>query len=106
MDLNSILISEFAKITNDNKETINEGATVYGTYRVDGDGAYVQIDGSDTRTPVATTSEARNGDRVTVLIKNHRAIITGNLTDPSTTVKSVEERIETGIGNIACTIYG
>ena len=104
MDLNSILISEFAKITNDNKETVNEGATVYGTYRVDGDGAYVQIDGSDTRTPVATTSEARNGDRVTVLIKNHRAIITGNLTDPSTTVKSVEERIETGIGNIQETI--
>ena len=104
MDLNSILISEFAKITNDNKETVNEGATVYGTYRVDGDGAYVQIDGSDTRTPVATTSEARNGDRVTVLIKNHRAIITGNLTDPSTTVKSVEERIETGVGTIQETI--
>lgn len=104
MDLNSILVSEFAKITNDNKETVNEGATVYGTYRVDGDGAYVQIDGSDTRTPVTTTSEARNGDRVTVLIKNHRAIITGNLTDPSTTVKSVEERIETGVGNIQETI--
>ena len=104
MDLNSILISEFAKITNDNKETVNEGSTVYGTYRVDGDGAYVQIDGSDTRTPVATTSEARNGDRVTVLIKNHRAIITGNLTDPSTTVKSVEERIETGVGTIQETI--
>lgn len=104
MDLNSILISEFAKITNDNKETINEGTTVYGTYRVDGNGAYVQIDGSDTRTPVATTSEARNGDRVTVLIKNHRAIITGNLTDPSTTVKSVEERIATGVGDIQKTI--
>ena len=104
MDLNSILVSEFAKITNDNKETVNEGTTVYGTYRVDGDGAYVQIDGSDTRTPVATTSEARNGDRVTVLIKNHRAIITGNLTDPSTTVKSVEERIATGVGDIQKTI--
>lgn len=91
MDLNSILVSEFAKITNDDKQTTNEGATVYGTYRVDGDGAYVQIDGSDTRTPVATTSEARNGDRVTVLIKNHRAIITGNLTDPSASTKTVQE---------------
>ena len=99
MDLNSILISEFAKITNDNKEIINEGATVYGTYRVDGDGAYVQIDGSDTRTPVATTSEARNGDRVTVLIKNHRAIITGNLTDPSASGKTVENLSEV-VGNI------
>ena len=99
MDLNSILVSEFAKITNDNKETVNEGTTVYGTYRVDGDGAYVQIDGSDTRTPVATTSEARNGDRVTVLIKNHRAIITGNLTDPSASGKTVENLSEV-IGNI------
>lgn len=103
MDLNSILVSEFAKITNDNKETINEGATVYGTYRVDGDGAYVQIDGSDTRTPVATTTGAKSGDRVTVLIKNHRAIVTGNLTDPSATtetVKELDKKLDLGLGGI------
>ena len=103
MDLNSILISEFAKITNDNKETINEGTTVYGTYRVDGDGAYVQIDGSDTRTPVATTTGAKSGDRVTVLIKNHRAIVTGNLTDPSATtetVKELDKKLDLGLGGI------
>lgn len=90
MDLNSILVSEFAKITNDNKETVNKGTTVYGTYRIQDGETYVQIDGSDVRTPVATTSEARNGDRVTVLIKNHRAIVTGNLTDPSASGKTVE----------------
>ena len=103
MDLNSILVSEFAKITNDNKETVNEGATVYGTYRVDGDGAYVQIDGSDTRTPVATTTGAKSGDRVTVLIKNHRAIVTGNLTDPSATtetVKELDKKLDLGLGGI------
>ena len=103
MDLNSILISEFAKITNDNKETINEGATVYGTYRVDGDGAYVQIDGSDTRTPVATTASAKNGDRVTVLIQNHRAIITGNMTDPSASSEKVNE-LDLGLGSANDTI--
>ena len=103
MDLNSILVSEFAKITNDNKETVNEGATVYGTYRVDGDGAYVQIDGSDTRTPVATTSEARNGDRVTVLIKNHRAIVTGNLTDPSASSETVRA-LDLGLGGLNDTV--
>ena len=103
MDLNSILVSEFAKITNDNKETVNEGVTVYGTYRVDGDGAYVQIDGSDTRTPVATTTGAKSGDRVTVLIKNHRAIVTGNLTDPSATtetVKELDKKLDLGLGGI------
>lgn len=103
MDLNSILISEFAKITNDNKETVNEGATVYGTYRVDGDGAYVQIDGSDTRTPVVTTASAKSGDRVTVLIKNHRAIITGNMTDPSASSEKVNE-LDLGLGSANDTI--
>lgn len=103
MDLNSILISEFAKITNDNKETINEGTTVYGTYRVDGDGAYAQIDGSDTRTPVATTASAKNGDRVTVLIKNHRAIITGNMTDPSASSEKVKT-LDLGLGSVNDTI--
>ena len=103
MDLNSILASEFAKITNDNKETVNEGATVYGTYRVDGDGAYVQIDGSDTRTPVATTASVKNGDRVTVLIKNHRAIITGNMTDPSASSEKVNE-LDLGLGSANDTI--
>ena len=103
MDLNSILVSEFAKITNDNKETVNEGTTVYGTYRVDGDGAYVQIDGSDTRTPVATTASAKNGDRVTVLIKNHRAIITGNLTDPSASSETVKN-LDLGLGGLNDTI--
>ena len=103
MDLNSILVSEFAKITNDNKETVNEGTTVYGTYRVDGDGAYVQIDGSDTRTPVATTASANSGDRVTVLIKNHRAIVTGNLTDPSASSETVKT-LDLGLGGLNDTI--
>lgn len=103
MDLNSILVSEFAKITNDDKQTTNEGSTVYGTYRVDGDVAYVQIDGSDTRTPVTTTSEARNGDRVTVLIKNHRAIITGNLTDPSASSETVRA-LDLGLGGLNDTV--
>ena len=103
MDLNSILVSEFAKITNDNKETVNEGTTVYGTYRVDSDGAYVQIDGSDTRTPVATTASAKSGDRVTVLIKNHRAIITGNMTDPSASSETVKN-LDLGLGGLNDTI--
>ena len=103
MDLNSILVSEFAKITNDNKETVNEGATVYGTYRVDGDSSYVQIDGSDTRTPVATTASAKNGDRVTVLVKNHRAIITGNMTDPSASSETVRT-LDLGLGGLNDTI--
>lgn len=90
MGLSSELISQFARITND-EPTVNEGSTVYATYRLQGDSAYVQIDGSDTITPVATTTGAKSGDRVTVLIKDHKAIVTGNLTDPSANKSTVEE---------------
>lgn len=90
MELSSELISQFARITND-EPTVNEGSTVYATYRLQGESAYVQIDGSDTITPVATTTGAKSGDRVTVLIKDHKAIVTGNLTDPSANKSTVEE---------------
>ena len=90
MELSSELISQFARITND-EPTVNEGSTVYATYRLQGESAYVQIDGSDTITPVATTAGAKSGDRVTVLIKDHKAIVTGNLTDPSANKSTVEE---------------
>lgn len=90
MELSSELISQFARITND-EPTVNEGSTVYATYRLQGESAYVQIDGSDTITPVATTAGAKSGDRVTVLVKDHKAIVTGNLTDPSANKSTVEE---------------
>ena len=90
MELSTELISQFARITND-EPTINEGSTVYATYRLQGESAYVQIDGSDTITPVATTAGAKSGDRVTVLIKDHKAIVTGNLTDPSANKSTVDE---------------
>ena len=91
MDLSVDLIKEFAKITND-EQVINESATVYGRYVLQGDKAFVEIDGSDgVLTPVATTSTAKNNDRVTVLIKDHTAIVTGNLTDPSASSEEVEE---------------
>lgn len=97
MDLNSILVSEFAKITNDNKENVNEGTTVYGTYySPEGGNPYVILDGSNVQTPISSTVEAHPGDRVTVLIKNHKAIVTGNLGDPSastTTVKKISKKL-------------
>lgn len=91
MDLPIDLIKEFAKNTND-EQAINEGSNVYGRYVLQGDKAFVEIDGSDGMlTPVATTSTAKNNDRVTVLIKDHTAIVTGNLTDPSASSEEVED---------------
>lgn len=92
MALSHELISQFAKIVKDNKKQSAE-STVYGTIITDGNGnKYVKLDGSDQLTPLtdnerpsadSTTASANDGERVSVLIKNHTATITGNVSSPS-----------------------
>lgn len=81
MRLSSDLISEFVKVTKD--ESISKESVVYGTTIISNGKAYVKIDGSDLLTPVVTTSEVKSTERVTVMIKDHYAIVTGNLTTPA-----------------------
>ena len=85
MSLSMDLIDQFVDATNDAKSRSQESkeTTVYGTVVKDGEKLYVQLDGSTVNTPVTTTTNVENGQRVSVLIKNHTATITGNLTDPS-----------------------
>ena len=82
MGLSYDLISEFVKITNDKKEGAKEG-TVYATVVNSTEGKYVKIDGSDLLTPIDTTTGIDDGERVTVMIKDHKATVTGNITSPS-----------------------
>lgn len=89
MSLSSDLISQFVKATNDKKESTKE-TTVYGTTVVYDDDIYVKLDGSELLTPVNTTANVVDGERVTVMIKNHTATITGNITSPSARGKDVE----------------
>lgn len=98
MSLSNELISQFVKMTKDDKKIGNE-STVYGTTVEHGGKICVQIDGSTIPTPVSTTTNVEVGQRVTVMIKNHTAIITGNVTAPSATskeVEKVEQKIESG----------
>ena len=89
MSLSTDLISQFVKVTKDESKTKTE-TTVYGTI-VESDGTkYVQLDGADTPTPISSTASVNVGDRVTVLIKNHTAIITGNISSPSASSEDVE----------------
>lgn len=88
MGISHDIISEFVKITNDKKEKPKE-ETVYATIVQASDGKYVKIDGSDLITPTETTTDIEEGERVTVLIKDHSAIITGNITSPSASVNRV-----------------
>ena len=82
MSISNDLVKQFVQITKDNSPVKTE-STVYGT-TVEYDGQmYVQIDGSDLITPVETTTELKSGERVTVMIKDHNATVTGNLTNPA-----------------------
>lgn len=88
MALSQSLIDQFVKLTTVEKE--DKEVTVNGTYKKINNVEYVRIDGSDIWTPVNSMVEAEDGERVKVLIKNHAATITGNITSPSARNKSVE----------------
>lgn len=90
MKLTQDLITAFAKITNDNKEK-NTETILYGTTVIQNGVRYVQIDGSNVLTPVQSTAVIRSGARVTIMLKDHQAIVTGNLTDPSASSGDVSD---------------
>lgn len=91
MKLSNDLISQFVKVTNDSSKAKKETTIVYGTAKESDGKTYVQIDGSETLTPISMTTDAKDGDRVMVTIKNHVATITGNITSPSARKEVVDE---------------
>lgn len=90
MNLSKDLISQFVKATKSEDEPKKE-TIIYGTISKQGNSDYVKFDGSDILTPVSSTTVVKNGDRVTVMIKNHTAIVTGNITTPSASDSDVKE---------------
>lgn len=90
MNLSNELISQFVKATKDNKPKSTE-ATVYGTTVVYDGKTYVKLDGSDLLTPVTTTTDVKSDERVTVMIKDHTATITGNISSPAARTHDVQE---------------
>lgn len=91
MDLSSELISEFVKATK--PETPKKETIVYGTIVVYNGTKYVKLDGSPdgVYTPISTTAGIKENDRVTVVTKDHTAIVTGNLSSPSARTEDVED---------------
>ena len=53
----------------------------------------VQLDGSSVRTVATIATACQVSDRVSVLIRDHKAIVTGNLTNPSSSSESSYIRI-------------
>ena len=87
--LSNDLISQFVQITQEKKQ--NKETTVYGTIVEYDGGKYVKLDGSDLLTPISTTADALAGERVTVMIKDHSALVTGNISSPSARTDTVKE---------------
>ena len=109
MKIDSNLLNEFAKITNDkdNKETPKN---VYGTIVKNGDETYVRLDGSEDGclTPVTMTMDADNGDAVLCKIENHTVTVVGNVEHPAQSLKSSSayNTIEEIVGGMAITSKG
>lgn len=95
MGLSSDLISQFVKITNDTNKSKKE-TTAYGTVVDYNGGTYVRLDGSDLLTPMTKTVGVKDGDRVTISIKDHTATVTGNISSPSASsseLKAVDDKV-------------
>ena len=93
MSLPVDLVSQFAKLTK-SETTSKKETTVYGEVVEYNGTNYVRLDGSDLLTPVVTTVDAKAGDRVTVLLKNHTATVTGNITSPAARTETVNVVID------------
>jgi hypothetical protein len=90
MGISADLAYEFAKVTNDNTKDKDE-TTVFGTIVEYGGKKYVRIDGSDRMTPYTSTADVKLGERVIVLLKNHSATVTGNVSSPSASSKDLSD---------------
>ena len=90
MGLSNDLISQFVRVTKDeNKE--NKETTVYGVAKKVNGEFYVKLDGSDLLTPMSTTADVEDGERVTISIKDHAATITGNISSPAARTDTVQK---------------
>lgn len=93
MGLSNDLVSKFAKMNKEDTKRSSE-TIVYGTAVSHGDKLYVNIDGSDTFTPVTSTAEVKAGERVTVLLKDHSATILGNISNPSASTETTNKILD------------
>lgn len=91
MTLSNDLASQFAKLLNDGNDKKPKETSMYGTFVESDKKKYVKLDGSELLTPVIQTAAAKDGERVTVTVKNRTAVVTGNLSSPAARLGDVED---------------
>lgn len=90
MSLDKKVIKDFVAAVNKKEET-KTPTILIGTVHREGGTVSVKIDGSESLTPVSTVINVEDGERVTVIIENHKAMITGNLSSPAARGNEVED---------------
>lgn len=97
MALSKNTITKFVKATSDANKNTQKETTMYGTitsYDSVNKICYVKLDGAGDNVqdiPVKRyTAEVNAGERVIVMIKNHTAVITGNLKSPAAGAEYVD----------------
>lgn len=93
MALSSALLDQLVKSTKPAEKKPTEG-TAYGTTVEQNGNLYVQLDGSDVLTPAESTVKMKSGERVIVRIKDHTAVVTGNLSNPSASGEDVDNLVD------------
>ena len=93
MGISAELISQFVKATKTEKPVSKE-STHAGKIVIYEDKQYVQLDGSDLLTPISTTVEAKDGERVNVTIKDHSATVTGNYSSPAARTDDLKDAVK------------
>lgn len=87
MPLPNSLVKEFTEVIGnyspESKTTNNN--ELYGTVTINNGKKFVKLDGSSdgSLTPISESMECREGDRVSVTIQNHKAIVNGNFSSPA-----------------------
>lgn len=104
MALSEKLVSQFVKATKNDTTNNKKEKTVYGKIAKQENGVYyVQIDGAseDSLIPVSQfTTNVDTDHRVVILIKDHKAVVTGNISNPSVDDTQVENKVNEAIAAI------
>ena len=95
IDLSRNIIKRYVEVTTPEKVT-STSDTVYGTVVSEGDTLCVKIDGSSIPTPVSSTIDIKEGDRVLVLVQNHEAMVIGSPTAVSARMEELRD-LEEGV---------
>lgn len=111
-ELNHSIQSEFVKAIKSLSDSNEKKSNLfYGTCSILGENIEVLLDGSNIAIPVESSVEVCDGDRVSVSIQDHRAVIVSDFSTPAANTKTTSlirediNRLEIEIENPADELY-